>query len=291
MALHDPIILSFNRDDGESFLYIGGTNTTWGVVSIMGLEFPEPEIFTTPKGLGEGFFVTGKRLNGRTLEIHLRPRVRYINQLMEARTEAMTFFRPGHVFTINIQAYDNIREGRPPTREARLANAELAAVSYPVLQEQGGKEDLVLQFIAPEPYFEALTESEFKYTTTLETFSSRTFTYSGEGIVPFMISAEVISGNPTNLVALTFRQAGAGSESFQFEKADGSNFVIGDTMALNTETNRFEINGTVAPVEAAALAAIVDHWKVKPGTNAFGGNGYSTILKITLTYRGRRFAL
>lgn len=292
MSVYNPITIHITRDDGES-LIINDTTEVWGIVSIMGLEFPEPEVFTSAKGLGDGVFITGRRLNGRTIEIHLRPRVRYLQELMTQRRRMMQFFEPSHSFSLLFFVYDTGSGADSATGRGRLPDTVLLAASYPVIQAEGAKEDLVLQFLAENPYFEYPTDSLEVYTTVLGDLTTTEFEYAGEGdAIPFVISGEILTApDPADQIYLNYRKAGATTtEAFLFTKSSG-NFAVGDTFELNTGNATFSVNGESSPIATSQVARIADHWNIGPGTNRFGGGSGGMTARLRLTYRARSYSL
>lgn len=59
------------RSDGQEFEY---ESAEWGINSVTGIEFPVVEVFTSPRGMGDGDIITGKRKGSRPIEITARLR-------------------------------------------------------------------------------------------------------------------------------------------------------------------------------------------------------------------------
>lgn len=288
----NPIVIDFIRDDNEA-LRINDTTENWRIVSIMGLEFPEPEVFTANKGLGDGLFITGRRLNGRTIEIHLRPRVRHLQEVMDQRRRMMSFFDPSHTFLVRFNVYDSGSPADTATRVGQIPEAVLLAASYPVIQAEGAQEDLVLQFLGPDPYFVAPAD-------TLVTFSNlaggvhKTVTSSATVRSRLTVKLTCTSaGNGQNQIVVNWNDVGIGFGNVD-SGSNPINFKVGDVIEIDPETIKVTFNGTdrfsgvyTDPND------VYESWFVNPGANDFYIDlfGKTPTFTVGITYVERYYGV
>ena len=174
----------------------------------------------------------------------------------------------------------------------QLTDAVLLAVSYPVIQANGAQEDLVLQFLAEDPFFTASADTVY---TQAVTPSGPVFplVYTGEGTVPFIISATITGGSSFEpYFWFSFSQAGSGSgESYQFRHPDETPFAVGDVLTLDTSNGIYTVNGVQAPVDAGEVSGIIDHWKIVPGRNNYGADSIGMNMTVQIRFRERYYSL
>lgn len=94
------------RDDGLTFNY---ENDDWMMTSLEGAEYPQIEIFTEAKGIGNGDLVTGKRKGSRVIEVATVPRHYNDGNYRILRQEALFFHNPSHTFRLEIVYMGDIK--------------------------------------------------------------------------------------------------------------------------------------------------------------------------------------
>ncbi|WP_281522486.1 phage distal tail protein [Mogibacterium timidum] len=87
------------RSDGLIFNY---ENDDWMMTSLDGTEFPQIEVFTEAKGIGDGDLITGHRKGSRTVEIATVPRNYNDGDYRELRRAALFFHNPSFTFDLEI---------------------------------------------------------------------------------------------------------------------------------------------------------------------------------------------
>lgn len=271
---------TFTRDDGQT-LQTGLSQSkaenaseiqTFGLLSASGFEFPEYEVFTEAKGVGDGAFVTGKRVAPRAVEIHLKPWQKDPATIFSARKTLTTFFTPNHTYTINVITPTGFTDAGTWTAETEslfLYDAELTAASWPTVQADEWNPEAVLQFIAPDPWLRAAETSVSFPSITSGTQYSSVRNNGDVATWPVM--------------RLTCTTAGAGLDgsvwtvtvelngySFKIINPLDYTWHVGDTVDIYPETGLEHYDGT-APgtylTHAPDPVAFHNAWKLQPGDN------------------------
>lgn len=94
------------RSDGLMFNY---ENDDWMMTSLEGAEFPQIEVFTEAKGVGDGDLITGRRKASRTIEIATVPRNYDDGDYRELRRAALFFHNPSFTYDIEITYMGDIK--------------------------------------------------------------------------------------------------------------------------------------------------------------------------------------
>lgn len=256
MSYFDAVDIVVTRDDNTTFKFTGKPegNDLFGITSLLGIEFPEMEVFTQPKGLGDGVFFTGQRLQPRTIEVHAKLPGRTPADLFKGRRDAIEFFLMSHTYTLTV----NVTDPGSATKSRNLNNCRLIAASYPTIDAADTNPDIVLQFMAPEAYFEAVTAS----TKTETNLADRTFmTVSANGDYKVRpIIKMTCTTSAANMAQMSISMPDLGLYTItitgNYYSTTGSYFTLGDVIILDPEKSSVNINGTdyeVHPGDAAAL--------------------------------------
>jgi hypothetical protein len=260
MAFFDAITIDIFRDDLPSPWEFKGkpdsnSGVSFGLTSVLGLEFPELEVFTQPKGLGDGVFFTGQRFQPRTIEIHAKQLGRTPEDIFHYRRQIMEYFLMNHDYKIVVEVVD---QGSWSTKTRCLNNCKLIAASYPTIDAADTNPDIVLQFMAPEAYFEAVTAS----TKTETNLADRTFmTVSANGDYKVRpIIKMTCTTSAANMAEMTISMPDLGlytrTITGNYYDTTGSYLTLGDVIILDPEKSSVNINGTdyeVHPGDAAAF--------------------------------------
>lgn len=127
------------RSDGQEFEYV---SDNWSIKSLDGVDFPQIEVFRSPRGFGDGDIVTGKRKGGRDIDIVARMRW-FVNDMAE-RGRVLGFHNASYTFDLKIEYL-----GR--TRYAR--DCELTGAKYPNINIWA-LPDLTVSYFCPHPDLE-----------------------------------------------------------------------------------------------------------------------------------------
>ncbi len=122
------------REDGEVFEY---DNANWGLIKVEGLDFPQIEVFTSPKGFGHGDIITGQRKHARHIDIDVRSKQDLSNSL---RNSVLSFHNSNYRYDLVIEYLGQIRTA---------PNCWLELASFPTLKK-GVKPHVKVSFICPE---------------------------------------------------------------------------------------------------------------------------------------------
>ena len=279
MADYNPIKLAITRSDGVTGLD-ENHDMGFGLTELMGIEYPTPEIFTANKGLGDGAFITGKRLEARTVELHMKAKGRTPAEIFAARRQAMRFFDPNYSFDLAI-TFDDFGASAPVTRT--LKDCEITAISLPTVQTDTPQPDLTIQFLAPSAYFEGATHTETETDATTWTVTSDADTRSR-----FVMNITVKSAT-----AYILYVTANGGERADIYPPSQSNFYVGDVVTIDTATATVYINGANPyPLPAYAAQPIFDSFWINPGTNTFvitshpGNSAFDVTIEYTERWLG-----
>lgn len=136
------VLVKFIRSDNRIFIIDG---TDWHLTSLKGLDFPDVDIYTEKKAVGNGSVVTGKRINDRTVTVGAKSLNIARNEIMRAQAEA--FFNPLY----NYRCYYTYQG------TAKWIEADLEAFSCP--QENVYKPiKLTVQMYSKNPFLRSIDE-------------------------------------------------------------------------------------------------------------------------------------
>lgn len=124
------------RSDGKVFDY---TNHEFMLLTLEGADFPEVEIFTQNRGLGDGEIITGSRRKGRNIIVTARPKS--IHGLRALRDEALKFHDPNYTFDVAINYMERILTAK---------NCKIKAFSFPTVNTYTTSK-LTVSFLSEEP--------------------------------------------------------------------------------------------------------------------------------------------
>ena len=94
------------RSDGLTFNY---ENDDWMMTSLEGAEFPQIEVFTEAKGIGDGDLITGRRKGSRTIEVATVPRNYDDGDYRELRRAALFFHNPSFSYDVEITYMGDVK--------------------------------------------------------------------------------------------------------------------------------------------------------------------------------------
>ena len=94
------------RSDGLTFNY---ENDDWMMTSLEGAEFPQIEVFTEAKGIGDGDLITGRRKGYRTIEVATVPRNYDDGNYRELRRAALFFHNPSFTYDVEITYMGDVK--------------------------------------------------------------------------------------------------------------------------------------------------------------------------------------
>lgn len=285
MAYFNLISTTVTRDDNETFTFSDtGGATSFGITELVGIEYPEVEVFTQPRGLGDGVFFTGQRFNGRTIEVHAKLASRAPSDLFTGRRAALNFFLADHTFEVSIAVINPLGG----TVQRSLKECRLIAASYPTIDASDTNPDMVLQFMSPNPFFETAP--------TTVTFSNlaggvhKTVTSTANVRSRFTVTLTCTSaGNGQNQIGVFWNGVGI---AFGNVDSGGNpvNFTVGDVLEIDPETITVTFNGTdqfsgvyTDPNDVYAS------WFVNPGANDFYIDlfGKTPTFNVDITYAER----
>ena len=279
MALLDPISITITRSDNTSETFSGrpANGEAFGITELVGFEFPEVEVFTAAKGLGDGVFFTGQRLNGRTVEIHLKQNERYPDDFYLAWQLLKNFFNPAHSFKIKVvyTPYTGLTQTR------YLNDCRILAADYHMINASEPNPELIVQMMSPNPFFEEASGSEqIFYTDNV----ALTYTYIGDYKTrPVLIFKCTNAGDGT---VLSFDVTMNG---VQWSVGTPTAISVGDQITLDPETMGIGFNGPPDPDQAGTANVIYEAWWLNPGTNAntftIDGNGCTFTFSVSYTPR------
>ena len=252
MAYFDAVEIVVTRDDNTTFTFTGRpeADDLFGITQVLGIEFPEVEVFTSPKGLGDGVFFTAQRLQPRTVEIHAKLPGRTPADNFKGRRDAIEFFLMSHTYALTV----NVTDPGDSLRSRNLNNCRLIAASYPTIDAMDTNPDVVLQFMAPEAYFEATTQST-STTANLADATYTTVTAGGEFKVRPIIKM-TCTATPANVDSISITMPDNDITSRSVTYGYGSDFQVGDVIIIDPENGTSNINGTdyeLYPGDASAL--------------------------------------
>lgn len=250
------IAIKVTRSDGQRFLF---ESEDWGVCELIGIEFPEVEVFTANRGLGNGALVTGKRKKERTIELHARQRGRfYPRPFAIKRAQLLAFLNPNYTFTLDITVLDGTKQAK---------NCELLAASYPTVQVNEQNPELVVQWMSTESDLYASEDSQTSFTSStpmwhvtriyefgggtnifgkLELNTLQTIYYTGTEPTPIVVTVRA-SGYTTGL------RVSVDNVVYELEQRLDS----GDVLIIDSENRTVTLNGTpLAP-------ALIDTQKLR----------------------------
>lgn len=264
--------ITFIRDDGETLRT--GLNTdvspaTFGLISASGFEFPEYEVFTEAKGVGDGAFVTGKRVAPRAVEIHLKPWEEDPETIFTARKTLTAFFLPSHTYTIKVETpkgFTNTANWTADTETLYLNDAELTAASWPTVQAGEWNPEAVLQFIAPDPWLRG-EETSFTFDSAT-TSTTQTFTNNGDvAVYPIMKLTCTTAGAGLDGSVWTVT-VGLNGYSFKIINPLDYDWHVGDTVEIYPETGLETYNESMTYLtHAGDPVAFHNAWNLLPGAN------------------------
>ncbi len=254
MALLDPITITFTRSDNETKSFSGRPSNSepFGITELIGFEFPEVEVFTQPRGLGDGVFFTGQRLNGRTVEIHLKQNERYPQDFFDGWNGLKSFFNP--TFTFQIQV-DNSTSGSVVTRY--LNDCRLLAAQYQLVNASEPNPELIVQMMAPSAMFEASLKSDtIAYTDGVPTV----YTYPGEARTEPYLNFTCLTTDGSAYFDVTMNGATARLDV-------GQALQVGDLVSIDPQRGTYSLNaGVPFLIDATQAAAVYENWWLIPGT-------------------------
>lgn len=278
MPNYNPIKLAITRSDGWTGVD-ENNDIGFGLTELIGLEYPTPEIFTANKGLGDGAFITGKRLEARTIEIHMKAKGRTPAEVFAARRLAMRFFDPNYSFDLAI-TFDDFGASAPVIRTLR--DCEITAISLPTVQTDTPQPDLTIQFLAPSAYFEGATHTETETDATTWTVTGASETRSR-----FIVDIKV-----KDAVSYILYMTVNGEQSDIYPPSQYT-FQPNDIVTIDTSTAMVYINGANPyPLPAYAAQPIFDSFWINPGTNTFvitshpGNSTFDVTVKYTERWLG-----
>lgn len=255
MALLDPITITITRSDNETKSFSGRPSNSepFGITELIGFEFPEVEVFTQPRGLGDGVFFTGQRLNGRTIEIHLKQNERYPQDFFDGWNALKSFFNPALTFTVSV---DNETSGVTVTRQ--LNDCRILAAEYHMINAGEPNPELIVQMMSPEPCFTASVSDAIAFTDDVEL----TYTYQGDMTTPVMVELTATTAGGGTVAEVTVNGALWTVAPYFYVPVDSVLLLdpIAGTITYNGHTEGF-----VIPSEATA---VYETWRLVPGTNA-----------------------
>lgn len=254
MAL-DPITITITRSDNAAKSFSGRpTNSEpFGITELIGFEFPEVEVFTQPRGLGDGVFFTGQRLNGRTIEIHLKQNERYPQDFFDGWNSLKSFFNPALTFMVSV---DNATSGVSVTRQ--LNDCRILAADYHMINAGEPNPELIVQMMAPEPCFIGAVSDALAFTDDVDL----SYTYSGDMTAPVTVELTATTAGGGTVAEVTVNGA-------KWTVAPAFYIPLGSVLLLNPTDGTLSYNGHVddwyVPSEATA---VYENWRLVPGTNA-----------------------
>lgn len=254
MARLNPIEITLTRSDMtvKTFASRPANGEAFGITELIGFEFPEVEVFTQPRGLGDGVFFTGQRLNGRTVEIHLKQNERYPQDFYSAWYNLKHFFNPSMTFTLQV---DNLTAG---LSTSYLFDCRILAAEYHMINASEPNPELIVQMMAPEPCFVRYHSEAILFTDDVD----QTFTYSGDVKTFVQVELTATTAGGGTLAEVTVNGA-------TWTLAPSYYIPVGSVLLLNPEDGTYEYNGHVdgffIPSEATA---VYQNWRTNLGTNA-----------------------
>ena len=257
MALLNPITITITRSDNETKSFSGRPSNSepFGITSLVGFEFPQVEVFTAAKGLGDGVFFTGQRLDGRTVEIHLKQNERYPQDHFDGWNNLKSFFNPMMAFTLEV---DNDTSGSTVTRY--LNDCRILAAEYQFVNASEPNPELIVQMQSSEPCFTASVSEALTFTDNVD----QTFTYSGDAETFVQVELTVVSGSGGQEAEVTVNGALWTVASWYY-------ISPGDKILLNPEDGTLTRNGQLIGLAQAPDSdanAIFLNWRTALGTNA-----------------------
>ncbi|MDO5015295.1 MAG: phage tail family protein [Clostridia bacterium] len=128
--------VTFYRSDGQ---ILSLNQHPWAVLTVKGIDFPEYEVFTEKKGLGDGSFILGKRKESRQVELTAIVKQISEDEYRNQRFKAINFFDGSYTFNVEFQRLGKTR---------LLKSAELMSANFPSSWYQENPQ-LQLCFISP----------------------------------------------------------------------------------------------------------------------------------------------
>lgn len=254
MAL-DPITITITRSDNEAKSFSGRpTNSEpFGITELIGFEFPEVEVFTQPRGLGDGVFFTGQRLNGRTIEIHLKQNERYPQDFFDGWNSLKSFFNPALTFTVSV---DNATSGVTVTRQ--LNDCRILAADYHMINAGEPNPELIVQMMSSDPCFIGAVSDVLAFTDDVDL----SYTYSGDMTAPVMVELTATTAGGGTVAEVTVNGALWTVAPYFYVPVDSVLLLdpVAGTLSYNGHVDSWYI-----PSEATA---VYENWRLVPGTNA-----------------------
>lgn len=144
------------RNDGLTFNY---ENDDWMMTSLEGAEYPQIELFTEAKGIGDGDLVTGKRKGSRVIEVATVPRHYNDGDYRTLRQEALFFHNPSYTFDLEIMYMGDIKNAK---------KCEIKAFTFPT---ERYRKNAALKLSYLSPYSELFAIGEER--TNLSSITAR----------------------------------------------------------------------------------------------------------------------
>lgn len=267
------------RDDGLTFNY---ENDDWMMTSLEGAEFPQIELFTEAKGIGNGDLVTGKRKGSRVIEVATVPRHYNDGDYRILRHEALFFHNPSHTFNLEIVYMDDIKIAKeceikaftfPTERYRKNASLKLSYLSpHSELFAAGDEQTNLSSIIARWAVVRAYTGSNRLLYSTEDRADSIVIDYQGSSITSPVIKITA-DGYVKDLVI----KIGDVTCNLNTTLKSGDVVVIDGSKAYATQ------NGTM-------VRSVEDFRKLKliPGANLISITSNSgNAFKSKITYTGR----
>lgn len=262
------------------------TAEPFAISELVGFEFPEVELFTASRGLGDGVFFTGQRLNGRTVEIHLRQLMRSPKDYYEAWKNLRDFFVPQNSYDVRVYNYGAPESGGVAVKRA-LRSCKFLALSYPFVNAGEPNPELIIQMTAESPYFEDFSEEAHAITYPDDT--EFTYTYDGAVDTRFLMTLTLTAGGGAYTLDIWVNGA-------RVEISKATAFVVGDVFVVDPENARFSVNGEWFPAFGTApiyssVNAFYENWVLRPGANtirigAFSPDKYDVTIDYSTKYMG-----
>ena len=254
MAL-DPITITITRSDNAAKSFSGRPTSSepFGITELIGFEFPEVEVFTQPKGLGDGVFFTGQRLNGRAIEIHLKQNDKFPRDFFDGWNALKSFFNPALAFTVSV---DNETSGVTVTRQ--LNDCRILAADYHMINAGEPNPELIVQMMSSESCFTASVSDAIAFTDDVEL----TYTYQGDMTTSVMVELTATAAGGGTVAEVTVNGAMWTVSPYYYVPVDS--VLLLDPIA-GTITYNGHVEGFVVPSEATA---VYENWRLAPGTNA-----------------------
>lgn len=283
MALLDPITITITRSDNAAKSFSGRPSNSepFGITELIGFEFPEVEVFTQPRGLGDGVFFTGQRLNGRTVEIHLKQNERYPQDFFDGWNALKSFFNPALTFTVSV---DNETSGVTVTRQ--LNDCRILAADYHMINAGEPNPELIVQMMSSGPLFEGVPQT-VNYSGLTDQVH-KTITNGGDSPARFSVTLTCTNaGTNTNFIGVVVEDVG-----LRIMKRDVSAFAVNDEVFIDVENGAYTVNGVTARATQSELPEAFTNWFLQVGGNDFyigdgeAGTAWNVVVEWREAYLG-----